>query len=375
MKIPFLDLKPAYAELAEQLDAASRRVMASGWFVLGPEVEAFEAEFAAYCGTRYCVGVGNGLEAMELVLRAWDIGPGDEVIVPSNTYIATWLAVSAVGATPVPVEPDPRTHNIDAELIEAAITPRTRAILPVHLYGQPADMDAIMALAARRGLRVMEDVAQAQGARYKGRLTGSLAHAGAFSFFPTKNLGALGDAGAVTTDDAALADRLRVLRNYGSRQKYVNLEKGVNSRLDELQAALLRVKLPHLDAWNARRKALAAQYLAALKDLPGLGLPHVPQWADPAWHLFVVTSDRRDALTKALDEAGIGWLIHYPIAPHLQAAYAELGLAKGSMPIAERLAQTVLSLPVGPHMTSDAIDLVAAAVTRAHGREAKVGAR
>ncbi len=373
--IPFLDLKPAYTELAEGLDAASRRVMASGWFVLGPEVEAFESEFAAYCGTRHCVGVGNGLEAMELVLRAWGIGAGDEVMVPSNTYIATWLAVSAVGATPVPVEPDPRTHNIDANLIEAAITPRTRALLPVHLYGQPADMDAIMALAARHDLRVMEDVAQAQGARYKGRVTGSLAHAGAFSFFPTKNLGAMGDAGAVTTDDAALAERLRVLRNYGSRQKYVNLEKGVNSRLDELQAALLRVKLPYLDRWNERRKTLAAQYRAALVDTAAIGLPHVPQWADPAWHLFVITSDRREALTKALDAAGIGWLIHYPIPPHLQAAYAELGRGKGSFPLAERLAETVLSLPLGPHMPTEAVDQVVQVVAQFGAPSMKAQAR
>jgi dTDP-4-amino-4,6-dideoxygalactose transaminase len=373
MAIPFLDLKPAYAELAPQLDEACRRVMASGWFVLGPEVESFEREFAAYCGTAHCVGVGNGLEAMELVLRAWDIGAGDEVIVPSNTYIATWLAVSAVGATPVPVEPDPRTHNIDASLIAAAITSRTRVLLPVHLYGQPADMDAIMALAKRHKLRVMEDVAQAQGARYKGRLTGSLAHAGAFSFFPTKNLGALGDGGAVTTDDAALAERVRVLRNYGSRQKYVNLEKGVNSRLDEMQAALLRVKLPHLDEWNERRKVLAARYLAALADLPGLGLPKVPQWADPAWHLFVITSDRREELTKALDRAGIGWLIHYPIPPHLQAAYREMNKGAGSFPIAERLAQSVLSLPLGPHMSAAAVDQVIAVVREVHQPQRKAG--
>ncbi len=369
--IPFLDLKPVYAELAEGLEAASRRVMASGWFVLGPEVEAFEAEFAAYCGTSHCIGVGNGLEAMELVLRAWDIGAGDEVIVPSNTYIATWLAVSAVGATPVPVEPDPRTHNIDPARIESALTPRTRAILPVHLYGQPADMDAIGAIAARHGLRVMEDVAQAQGARYKGRRTGSLAHAGAFSFFPTKNLGAMGDGGAVTTDDAALAERLRRLRNYGSRQKYVNLEKGVNSRLDELQAALLRVKLPHLDAWNDRRRQLADRYLERLRDLPGLDLPHVPQWADPAWHLFVVATDRREALTKALDRAGIGWLIHYPIPPHLQEAYAEMGRGKGSYKLAERLADTVLSLPLGPHMSAAAVEQVASVVGQQHGAGAR----
>jgi dTDP-4-amino-4,6-dideoxygalactose transaminase len=373
--IPFLDLKPAYTELADELEAASRRVMASGWFVLGPEVEAFEAEFAAYCGVRHCVGVGNGLEAMELVLRAWDIGAGDEVIVPSNTYIATWLAVSAVGARPVPVEPDIRTHNIDPNLIAAAITPRTRAILPVHLYGQPADMDAINALADRHGLRVMEDVAQAQGARYKSKVTGSLAHAGAFSFFPTKNLGALGDAGAVTTDDAELAERVRVLRNYGSRKKYVNLEKGYNSRLDELQAALLRVKLPHLDRWNERRKVLAAKYSAALADVAALGLPRVPQWADPAWHLFVITTDRREALTRALDEAGIGWLIHYPIPPHLQAAYSELGLPRGSFPVAERLAETVLSLPLGPHMSDAAAADVADAIGRAVDRTTRAQAR
>jgi dTDP-4-amino-4,6-dideoxygalactose transaminase len=362
--IPFLDLKPAYAELKPELDAAYRRVMESGWFVLGREVEAFEAEYAAYCGTRHCVGLGNGLEALELCLRAWDIGAGDEVIVPSNTYIATWLAVTAVGATVVPVEPTPDGPNIDPERIAVAVTPRTRAIMPVHLYGEPADMDAIMALAARHGLKVVEDVAQAQGARVRGRRTGALGNAGAHSFFPTKNIGAFGDGGAVTTDDPALADRLRVLRNYGSKVKYVNLERGYNSRLDELQAAFLRVKLAHLDAWNERRRAIAARYDDELAGIPGLGLPRAPQWAEPVWHLYVVRSARRAELMKALEQAGIGALIHYPIPPHLQAAYADLAKPRGSYPLAETLANAVLSLPMGPHLAAAEVDEVISAIRR-----------
>jgi dTDP-3-amino-3,4,6-trideoxy-alpha-D-glucose transaminase len=360
--IPFLDMKAVYAELKPALDAAFVRVMESGWFVLGREVEAFEAEYAAFCGTQFCVGVGNGLEALELVLRGWDIGPGDEVIVPSNTYIATWLAVTAVGATVVPVEPVPGGPNIDPDRIVAALTPRTRAIMPVHLYGEPADMDAIMALAGKHGLKVVEDVAQAQGAKVRGRRTGALGDAGAHSFFPTKNLGAFGDGGAVTTDDAKLAERLRTLRNYGSKVKYVNLERGVNSRLDELQAALLRVKLPKLDDWNDRRRRLAARYDDKLSDIPGLGLPRVPQWAEPVWHLYVVRTDRRADVIAALDKAGIGSLIHYPIPPHLQQAYADLGLGRGAFPLAEELAETVLSLPIGAHMPERAVDEVAAVV-------------
>jgi len=365
MKIPFLDMKPAYAELKTDLDAAYVRVMESGWFVLGKEVEAFEAEYAAFCSTKHCVGLGNGLEALELVLRAWDIGAGDEVIVPSNTYIATWLAVTAVGARVVPVEPTPGGPNIDPERIEAAITSRTKAIMPVHLYGEPADMDAIMALAEKRGLKVIEDVAQAQGARVRGRRTGALGHAGAHSFFPTKNIGAAGDGGAVTTDDDKLAERLRVLRNYGSRVKYVNLERGFNSRLDELQAAFLRVKLPRLDAWNDRRRAIAARYDDKLAAIPGVGLPRAPQWAEPVWHLYVVRTARRADLVNALDKAAIGSLIHYPIPPHLQDAYFDLGLKKGSFPLAEELAETVLSLPISPHMPVEAVDEVAAAVRSA----------
>ena len=362
--IPFLDMKSVYAELKPELDAAYARVMDSGWFVLGKEVEAFEQEYAAFCGTRHCVGLGNGLEALEFTLRAWGIGPGDEVIVPSNTYIATWLAVTAVGATVVPVEPTPDGPNIDPDRISAALTSRTRALMPVHLYGEPADMDAIMTLAEQHGLKVVEDVAQAQGAKVRGRRTGSLGQAGAHSFFPTKNMGAFGDGGAVTTDDAKLADRLRTMRNYGSKMKYVNIERGYNSRLDELQAAFLRAKLGKLDEWNQRRRVLAAHYAERLRGIAGLGLPRVPQWAEPVWHLYVVRTDRRGGLMEALNAAGIGSLVHYPIPPHLQQAYADLGIAHGAFPIAEKLADTVLSLPMGPHVSLEAADEVAAAVRR-----------
>ncbi|SJZ33053.1 DegT/DnrJ/EryC1/StrS aminotransferase family protein [Enhydrobacter aerosaccus] len=365
--IPFLDMKSAYAELKAELDDAYRRVMESGWFVLGKEVETFEAQYASFCGARYCIGLGNGLEALELVLRAWNIGPGDEVIVPSNTYIATWLAVTAVGAKAVPVEPTPAGPNIDPERIGASITARTKAIMPVHLYGEPADMDAIMALAEKHGLKVIEDVAQAQGARVRGRRTGSLGHAGAHSFFPTKNIGAFGDGGAVTTDDAVLAERLRALRNYGSKVKYVNIERGFNSRLDELQAAFLQVKLRVLDSWNERRRRIAALYDDKLSGIPGLGLPRAPQWAEPVWHLYVVRTARRAELMKALDKAGIGALIHYPIPPHLQQAYADLGASKGSFPLAEALADTVLSLPMGPHLPESAVDEVAVVVRHTLG--------
>lgn len=357
--IPFLDMKSVYTELKPELDAAYHRVMESGWFVLGKEVEAFEAEYAAFCGVKHCVGLGNGLEALELVLRAWDLGPGDEVIVPSNTYVATWLAISAVGATIVPVEPTQGGPNIDPDRIEAAITPRTKAIMPVHLYGEPADMDAIGTLAARHKLKIVEDVAQAQGARVRGRRTGALGDAGAHSFFPSKNIGAFGDGGAVTTDDGVLAERLRVLRNYGSRVKYVNLERGYNSRLDEMQAAFLRVRLAKLDEWNERRRLVAARYDDRLAGIAALGLPRVPQWAEPVWHLYVVRTKRRADLVKALEKRGIGSLIHYPIPPHLQQAYADLGLPKGSYPLAEDLAETVLSLPMGPHMPLEAVDEVA----------------
>ena len=359
--IPFLDLKAPHVELRPEIDAAIARVLDSGWYILGPEVEAFEAEFAGYCQAGHAIGLANGLDALHLALRAMDVGPGDEVIVPSNTYIATWLAVSQCGAVPVPVEPDPATHNIDPARIEAAITPRTRVILPVHLYGQPVDLDPILAIARKHGLRVLEDGAQAHGARYKGRRIGGHGDAVAWSFYPGKNLGALGDGGAVTTNDAQIADRLRVLRNYGSRVKYVNEVAGYNSRLDPLQAAVLRVKLAHLDDWNARRAALAQVYLDGLRDT-GLVLPHVPDWAQPAWHLFVVRHRQRDDLQRALAEAGIGSLIHYPIPPHKQQAYAEAGYRADAFPVANRLAEEVLSLPMGPQMGVGQADQVVVAV-------------
>ena len=349
MKIPFLDLKAGYLELQPEIDAAIKRVLNLGWYILGSEVEAFEAEFANYCEANYCVGVANGLDALHLSLLALGVKPGDEVIVPSNTYIATWLAVSQCGAIPVPVEPGPLTYNFDPTRIEAAITDRTKVILPVHLYGQPADMDPILAIAKKHDLRILEDGAQAHGARYKDKRIGAHGDIVAWSFYPGKNLGAYGDGGAITTNDAELADRINVLRNYGSRVKYVNDVLGFNSRLDPLQAAALRVKLKVLDEWNARRSNIAECYSDELKNT-GLLLPLVPEWAKPVWHLYVVQHPQRDNLQKQLSEADIGTLIHYPIPPHLQAAYAELGFSKGDLPIAERIHQNVLSLPIGPHL-------------------------
>lgn len=360
MNIPFLDLKAPYAELKDELDAACTRVMASGQFILGPELRAFESEFAEYCGAGHCIGVGNGLEALHLILRAFEIGSGDEVIVPSNTYIATWLAVSYAGATPVPVEPDERTYNLDPARLEDAISPRTKAIIAVHLYGQPADIDAIKKIAAPYGVKVIEDAAQAHGAANKGRRTGGLADAAGFSFYPGKNLGGLGDGGAVVTNNDELAERVRVLRNYGSRAKYYNEEKGFNSRLDELQAALLRVKLGHLNEWNERRERVAEIYLRTLEGVADLVLPHVPDWTQPVWHLFVVRHRERDRLQQYLAEGGIGTLIHYPCPPHLQAAYSELAYTQDAFPRAEKMAAEVLSLPIGPHVTESQAQYIAA---------------
>ena len=364
MNIPFLDLGAGYRELQSEIDAAVARSMASGYYIGGPEVESFEEAFATYCGATYAIGVANGLDALHLALRAMDVGPGDEVIVPSNTYIATWLAVSQCGATPVPVEPDARTYNIDAALIEAVITPRTKVILPVHLYGQPADMDPILAIARKHGLRVLEDGAQAHGARYKGQRLGAHGDAVAWSFYPGKNLGAMGDGGAVTTNDAQLADRIRVLRNYGSRVKYVNEVQGYNSRLDPLQAAILRVKLVHLDDWNARRSVIAQLYQQGLAEC-GLMLPQVPAWAEPVWHLYVIQHPQRDALQQALTKAGVGSLIHYPIPPHQQQAYALSGWGRGAFPVAERTADQVLSLPIGPHLQPEQVGAVIAETIKA----------
>ena len=361
MPVKFLDLGPAHAELRAEIDEAIARVINSNRFILGPEVEACEAAFASYCEAKHCVGLGNGLDALHLILRALGLGPGDEVIVASNTFIATWLAITMVGATPVPVEPDPATHNLDPDRVETAITPRTKVILPTHLYGQSADLDPLIELAGKHGLKLVEDAAQAHGARYKGKRLGGHGDAVAWSFYPGKNLGALGDGGAVTTNDPELADRVRTLSNYGSREKYVNEVKGYNSRLDPLQAAILAVKLRHLEEWNIRRRAAAARYLERLSR-GSITLPHVPNWADPVWHLFVIRSRNRDDLIRHLLGRGIETLVHYPIPPHLQDAYSDLSMARGTLPIAEQLADEVLSLPIGPHLTADEIDEVCAAI-------------
>lgn len=360
-RVPFLDLKAAYQELKTEIDSAVLRSMESGWYIGGSDVEAFEAAYAQYSGAEFCVGVGNGLDALHLVLRAFGIGPGDEVIVPSNTYIATWLAVSYTGAQPVPVEPDERTYNLNPRLVEAAITPRTRAIIPVHLYGQPVDLDPILSIAKRHNLWVLEDAAQAHGARYKGKRIGAHGDAVAWSFYPGKNLGAMGDAGAVTTNNPEIAEKVRMLRNYGSKVKYVNEIPGYNSRLDPLQAATLKVKLGYLDEWNARRRKIAVFYLNELAE-SGLVLPYVPDWAEPVWHLFVVRSLERDRLQRYLEDRGISTLIHYPIPPHLQRAYAYMRLPEGSFPLSEAIHREVLSLPIGPHLSMEQAGWVVEAV-------------
>lgn len=366
--IPFLDLRATYIELKSEIDDAVARSLASGYYIGGPEVEAFEAEFATFCEANHCAAVGNGLDALTLALRALEIGPGDEVIVPSNTFIATWLAVSQCGATPVGVEPHPETCNIDPERIEAVITPRTRAIIAVHLYGQPADLDPILEVARRHGLRVIEDAAQAHGARYKGKRIGSHSDAVTWSFYPGKNLGAFGDGGAVTTDDPQVHERIKLLRNYGSKLKYAHEVQGVNSRLDPIQAAVLRVKLKHLDAWNARRQGIASLYLSSLHEGSVLKLPTVPEWATPSWHLFVVRSPVRERLQQGLEVAGVHTLIHYPAPPHKQPAYgatfSEQNRSSDPFPLASSMGHTVLSLPIGPHMDAESVDTVIRAVNQ-----------
>lgn len=349
VSVPFLDLGAAYHELRDELDSAYRRVMSSGHFILGPELESFEKEFAAYCGVRHCIGVGNGLDALHLILRALDIGFGDEVIVPAHTFIATWLAVTYSGAAPVPVDIDEETLNISPKHIEKAITYRTRAIMPVHLYGQCADMDAIDDGARQYGLHVVEDAAQAHGTRYKGRRAGGLGVAAGFSFYPAKNLGAFGDGGAVTTDSDALAQRVRSLRNYGSQMKYHHECQGYNTRLDELQAAFLRVRLRKLDEWNERRNAIADLYTRSLEGT-AIRTPSVASRSEPVWHQYVVRCAKRDLLQQHLAASGIETLIHYPTPPHLQGAYSDLNLPEGNFPVSERAAREVLSLPIGPHL-------------------------
>jgi len=359
VRVPFLDLTAAHAELGGELERAFARVGAAGRWVLGPEVEAFERDWARACGAEAAVGVGSGLDALSLTLRGLGIGPGDEVVVPAQTFIATWLAVSAVGATPIAADVDDATGNLDPAAAADAIGPRTRAILPVHLFGQPADMTALRALADDHGLRLVEDAAQAHGARWAGTPAGALGDAAAFSFYPGKNLGALGDAGAVTTSDAALADAVRLLRNYGSPRKYEHVIEGVNSRLDELQAAFLRAKLDRLAQWNARRARIAAHYRDALAGHAAVRVPAVRPEADPSWHLFAVRCAERDALAEHLRARGVETLVHYPTPPHRSPAYA----LPGRHPNAEAWAREELSLPIGPHLSDAQVEEVVAAVT------------
>ncbi len=362
MQIPFLSFGPQNAAVRTAVLSAVEAVFDSQWYVLGQEVERFERAYAAYNSVAHCVGVANGLDALHLALRALQVGPGDEVIVPANTYIATWLAASFVGARPVPVEPDPLTFNIDPARVEAAITARTKVIMPVHLYGQACAMDALMDIARRHRLHVVEDNAQAQGATWQGKPAGSFGALNGTSFYPGKNLGALGDAGALTTDDANLARTVRTLRNYGSQQKYYNEVIGLNSRLDEVQAAVLSAKLPHLAAWTAQRQVLAGYYDQALRGLGDLVCPTVAPGATHVYHLYVVQTAHRPALQAHLTAAGIGTLIHYPVPPHLQQAYAAAGYQRGDFPLAEALADRCLSLPLWPGMTADHVAQVAAAV-------------
>jgi dTDP-4-amino-4,6-dideoxygalactose transaminase len=362
MNVPFFSLEPQHTPLRNEILDSIARVYDAQWYVLGEELRQFEQEYATFNQVAHAVGVASGLDALALALRAVNVGPGDEVIVPSNTYIATWLAVSQVGAIPVPVEPEIFTSNLDPARIVAALTPRTRAIMPVHLYGQPCRMLEIVAIAKQHSLLIIEDNAQAQGATFNGQLTGSFSAASGTSFYPTKNIGALGDAGAITTNDVEIADQLQRLRNYGSSKKYHHELLGYNSRLDELQAAILRVKLRYIDEWNNQRRQLAGWYNEYLAGLPGLRLPTVTAGAESVWHLYVVHTAQREALQHHLASQGIGTMIHYPIPPHLQPAYAYLGLVNGSLPIAEELAATCLSLPLWPGMTRKMVAVVARAI-------------
>jgi dTDP-3-amino-3,4,6-trideoxy-alpha-D-glucose transaminase len=353
-EVPFLDLKAAHRELAAELGQAQDRVLDSGQFIRGEEGRAFEEAFARYCGAARCVGVANGLDALRLILMAYGIGSDDEVIVPAHTFIATWLSVTQVGASPVPVDAEPDGYNIDATRVADAVTSRTRAIVAVHLYGEPADMDALRAVAAEHGLRLIEDAAH--GARYRGAPAGSLGDAAAFSFYPGKNLGALGDAGAVVTDDGDLADRVRALGNYGASHKYDHDLPGVNSRLDELQAAYLRAKLERLDEWNTRRRRVAARYLDVLGELDGIAAPRTFGHTEPSWHLFVVGHPERDRLQAHFEAAGVGTSVHYPVPPHRSGAFAGSEASRATLPRTERACREVLSLPIGPHLDDDGVE-------------------
>lgn len=364
MKVPFFDLSRQHRALASELEAAVRPVIESGAFILGPEVAAFETDFAAFCGCRHAVGVACGLDGIKLALRALDIGPGDEVITAANTFIATAFAISSAGATPVLVDIDPDTFNLDPAKAAAAVTPRTRALMPVHLYGQPAEMEPLLALARKKGLHVIEDASQAHGARYRGTRAGSLGAIGVFSFYPAKNLGAFGDGGLATTSDETLARKIATLRNYGSIVKYHHDLMGENSRLDTVQAAILGAKLRHLDAWNAARRRLAARYGELLRGAGDLVLPKPPPHLEHVYHLYVVRTRRRDALQKFLTEQGIGSMIHYPVPIHLQKAYQAHPWKPGQFPITEQFAGEILSLPLFPELTDSEQECVAETVAR-----------
>jgi dTDP-4-amino-4,6-dideoxygalactose transaminase len=357
MKIPFVNFEPMHTEIRDEIMDAFKRVYGGNWFVLGQSVENFEKDFSMYCGTNYCISCGNGLDALCLILRGYDIGEGDEVIVPSNTYIATALAVSYVGAKVVLVEPDIKTFNIDADKIEVAITKRTKAIIGVHLYGRSVEADKIKELCENYNIKFIEDAAQAHGALYKGRKVGSLGDAAGFSFYPGKNLGALGDGGAILTNDVILAQKVKALRNYGSIIKYCNEYKGVNSRLDEIQAEFLIVKLKYLDKWNSDRQRIAKMYLEGINNIKII-LPQVTTFQDSIWHVFPVRIEFRTQLEKYLKDNGIGTLIHYPTPLHLQEAYKDLGFALGDFPIAEEISRTVLSLPMWYGMSEEEIKFV-----------------
>lgn len=363
MNVSFVDLQLEYQGIKDEIGAAITGVLNRSDYVLGKPVHEFEAAFADFCEADQAIGVDSGYSALELILHAYGIGPGDEVITAANTFIATALAISNSGARPVLVDVDPETYNLNPDLLEEAITSATRAIIPVHLYGQPADMDAICAIAQKHGLRVIEDACQAHGARYKGRRTGGLGDAAAFSFYPSKNLGAYGDGGMVVTNDRALAEQIRILRNVGQKVRYQHQVKGFNHRLDSIQAAVLCVKLPHLDAGNEWRRQTAVHYNTRLANTP-ITTPATPDWAEPVYHLYIIQANNRDKLQAALNEAGIATGIHYPVPIHLQPAYAELGHQPGDFPVTERLAQRILSLPMYPGITPEAVEYTAHTITQ-----------
>jgi dTDP-4-amino-4,6-dideoxygalactose transaminase len=364
MNVPFVDLGPMHRQAAERLETAWSAVRDSNMFVLGKQVDEFQRSFAGYCETEFAIGVANGLDAIALILQALGIGPGDEVIVPANTFIATWLAVSKVGARPVPADCDQSTGNIDPAAVRNAITQRTRAVIPVHLYGRPAELSELSQIAQTAGIYLVEDAAQAHGARYCGRRVGSFGIAAAFSFYPAKNLGALGDGGAVTTNDRKIAEKVRLLSNYGASVKYHHEIAGSNSRLDELQAAFLAAKLPYLDEWNTERRNIADRYTAELQSIPGLHIPPSSNHIEPVWHLYTVRTSRRDQLAAGLAVNGVQTVIHYPIPPHLQPAFADLGYRAGSFPVSEYICSEIVSLPMWPGMTKDMIRHVIDSIRR-----------